>query len=147
MCARCFGPIAGVLLAGCGLLGCAMGPIPPIAGAGWIESRTFAVPTPGQDWGLEVNRPEDWIAFVTGLTPDTHEIWLFRVEAAASRRVAEDAPLPPEEEFAAAIIADEVRRAGGGGKLERGLETIAGKRLHFVHWEDSKAGTLLPWVR
>lgn len=137
------GPLAGVLLAVCGLLGCPLAPpVPPAtaAEAGWIESRTFVVPAPGEGWGLEVNRPEDWIAFETGRTaPDEHEIWLFRVEAAAGQLVAEDAPLPPEEEFAAAVLADEVRRAGGGGKLERGLETIAGRRLHFVHWEESRS--------
>jgi hypothetical protein len=143
MLATRLGPLAAGLIAGCGLLGCSLArPVPPVtaAEAGWIESRTFVVPAPGEGWGLEVNRPEDRIAFVTGCTaPDEREVWSFRIEAAAGRLVAGDAPLPPEEELAAAVLADEVRRAGEGAKPERGLQTIAGKRLHFVHWEASRS--------
>ncbi len=138
---------SAALLVAAGALGCAGAhvPVSPVtaAEAGWVESRTFAVPAPGEGWGLEIDRPADRIAYEAArAAPDEHVVWQFRVEAAAGPRAPEGDALPPEEELAAACLAEEEARARRDGtRLERGVETIGDKRLHFLRWEDS------PWMK
>lgn len=145
-CRSRLGTLAGPLVVCAAVLRCASVPVAPVTaeGEGWVESRTFAVPAPGDGWELEIDRPTDRVAYETVLLapPDQREIWTFSVEAAAGPRVADGEPLPPEQELADRYLTDEDQRAGAGRRsIERGVETVAGKRLHFLRWEDH------PWLR
>jgi hypothetical protein len=139
--------LSAALLVASAATGCAavVPAVPPVTAeqGGWIESRTYVVPAPGEGWGLEVERPADRIAFeIERTAPDEHVVWQFRVEAAAGPTIADDAALDSEEELAARCLADEEARARRDGKrLDRGVESIGGKRVHFVRWEDS------PWTK
>jgi len=139
------GTLAGPLVVCAAVLRCASVPVAPVTADGqrWIESRTFAVPAPGDGWELEIDRPADRVAYETALLAlDQREIWTFCVEVAAGPRVADGEPLPLEQEFAARYLTDEDQRAGGGRRsIERGVETVAGKRLHFLRWEER------PWLQ
>jgi len=137
------GTVVGSFLVSAAVLGCAEVPVPPATAENdrWVYSMTFAVPAPGEGWELEIDRPADRVAYETALSSLDHDDWVFHVEAAAGPRVADDEPLPPEQELADRYLADEDQRTGGGRRsIERGVETVGGKRLHFLRWEDR------PWL-